>query len=80
MQNLPKPKIGDISAITITSGLHQTTIFSNPTITFFASDMKDKIEKLKKEGLNDFTEKGGQSNIIVITPEKQHINLFKSGM
>ena len=49
-------------------GLHNTTSFSNPTITFFAVDMKDKIEKLKKDGLDNFTEKKGQSNIVVTTP------------
>lgn len=61
-------------------GLHQTTNFSTPTITFFAADMKDKIENLKNNGLNDFTEKSGQSNVVVKTPENQNINLFKLGM
>jgi len=42
--------------------------------------MKDKIEKLKNDGLNNCTEKNGQSNIVVTTPEKQHINLFELGM
>ena len=60
-------------------GLHQTTSFTNATITFFAADMKDKIEKLKSEGLTDIIEKG-QSNIVLTTPEKQNINLFKLGM
>jgi predicted lactoylglutathione lyase len=59
-------------------GLHQTTSFFSPTITFFASDMKAKIEKLKNEGLNNFSERG-ESNIVLTTPEKQQINLFKSG-
>jgi catechol 2,3-dioxygenase-like lactoylglutathione lyase family enzyme len=60
-------------------GLHQTNNFSVPTITFFASDMKDKIEKLKNNGLNNFTESGG-SGIVLTTPEQQKINLFKLGM
>ena len=60
-------------------GLHQTTHFTFPTITYFASDMKEKINKLKSEGLQDFTEAGG-GNITLITPEKQRINLFKMGM
>lgn len=60
-------------------GLHQTTNFSNPTITFFAADMKTKIDKLKNEGLKDFTEKG-PANITITTPEKQNINLFKLGI
>ncbi len=60
-------------------GLHQTKEFSYPAITFFAADMKEKIEKLKTEGLTDFSEKGA-ANIVLNTPEKQHINLFKLGM
>ena len=60
-------------------GLHKTNNFSVPTITFFASDMKDKIENLKSKGLNDFVE-SGDSNIVLTTPEQQKINLFKLGM
>ena len=60
-------------------GLHQTTSFTNPTITFFAKDMKVKIEKLKNSGIIDYTEKG-EANIVLTTPEKQNINLFLLGM
>jgi predicted lactoylglutathione lyase len=60
-------------------GLHQTTSFSDPTITFFAPDMKARIEKLKEAGVSDLTDKGGP-NATLATPEKQHINLFKLGM
>ena len=60
-------------------GLHQTTDFSYPAITFFAADMKDKIAKLKEAGLTDYTEKGSGS-IVLTTSEQQHINLFKLGM
>lgn len=59
-------------------GLHQTTNFSYPAITFFASDMKNKISKLKNDGLKDYS--GGESNITLTTPEQQHINLFQLGM
>jgi predicted lactoylglutathione lyase len=59
----------------VTLGLHQSNHFSYPAITFFAKDMKDKIEKLKSEGLKNYTSPGG-ANIIVTTPEDQHINLF----
>ncbi len=59
-------------------GLHQTDTFSKPTITFFASDMKEKIQKLKSEGLENFTDKG-ENNTVLITPEDQRINLFKLG-
>ncbi len=60
-------------------GLHQTNHFSVPTITFFASDMKDKIENLKRKGLNNFSETGN-NNIVLTTPEHQKINLFSIGM
>ena len=63
-----------------TVGLHQSNHFSYPAITFFAADMKDKIENLKTAGLENFTEKGGPSNIVLTTPEQQHIFLFKMGM
>jgi len=61
-------------------GLHQTKHFDYPAITFFAADMKEKIEHLKKEGLKNYKESGGPSNIILETPEHQHIFLFKLGM
>jgi predicted lactoylglutathione lyase len=60
-------------------GLHQTNSFDVPAITFFAADMKNKIENLKGKGLNNFAESGG-SNIVLTTPEQQKINLFKLGM
>lgn len=60
-------------------GLHQTKHFSYPAITFFAADMKEKIDRLKAEGLTGYHE-SGPANIILTTPEKQHINLFKLGM
>ena len=61
-------------------GLHQTTNFAVPTITFFASDMKEKIEKLEAGGLKDFVQTMGAGNITLTTPEKQKVNLFKLGM
>jgi len=60
-------------------GLHQTTSFDYPAITFFAADMKEKIEKLKAEGM-EYTKRGGAANVMVETPEKQHVFLFKMGM
>ena len=61
-------------------GLHQTKNTSYPAITFFAADMKAKIEKLKSLGLKDVTESGALGNVVLTTPEKQHINLFTLGM
>ncbi len=56
-------------------GLHQTKDFSQPIITFFAKDMKEKIERLKENGLENFNEHGA-GNIVLNTPEQQKINLF----
>ena len=60
-------------------GLHQTDTFDYPVVTYFASDMKTKIEKLKEAGLDNFVSKGAGS-IVLTTPEKQHINLFSMGI
>jgi len=60
-------------------GLHQTTQFTQPAISYFASDMKDKIAKLKETGLIKEAEEG-QANISITSPEKQVINLFRLGM
>ncbi len=57
-------------------GLHQTASFNYPAITFFAADMKEKIERLKEGGLTNYTEKAAGS-IVLTTPEQQHINLFQ---
>jgi hypothetical protein len=60
-------------------GLHQTTHLLQPAISFFASDMKDKIARLKESGLIKEA-KEGQANISITSPELQVINLFKLGM
>lgn len=60
-------------------GLHQTENFRQPAITFFASDMKERIDHLKAEGLTDYVEFMGPGNAVLSTPEKQKINLFKLG-
>ena len=59
-------------------GLHQTKSFDYPVITFFAADMPDKINKIKESGITDIKE-AGQGNVVLTTPENQHINLFKMG-
>jgi catechol 2,3-dioxygenase-like lactoylglutathione lyase family enzyme len=60
-------------------GLHTTTRFTQPAISFFASDMKEKIARLKESGLIKEVEEG-QANISISSPEKQVINLFRLGM
>ena len=61
-------------------GLHQATHLTAPTITYFAADMKDKIERLKTSGINNYDESRGAGNLILSTPEGQKIFLFKMGM
>jgi catechol 2,3-dioxygenase-like lactoylglutathione lyase family enzyme len=59
-------------------GLHQSTHFSQPTMTFFASDMKSKIENLHNAGIDGFSENGGKKALD--TPEAQQLFLFNLGM
>ncbi|MEO8770627.1 MAG: VOC family protein [Ferruginibacter sp.] len=61
-------------------GVHQTSNFKEPTITFFAKDMKEKIESLKDSGVPGLEASTGLSSITLTTPEQQKINLFKMGM
>ena len=60
-------------------GIHQTTHFDYPVITYFASDMKEKIHNLKTAGIEGIPD-AEIANVTIVTPEKQHINLFKMGM
>lgn len=57
-------------------GLHQSKEFDKPTITFFASDMKEKIESLKQKEVEVYKEINA-ANMVLSTPEQQRINLFK---
>lgn len=59
-------------------GLHQSGHFSFPAITYFAADMQEKLQRLKKAGLKNYTEQGG-GNATLTTPEQQHIFLFSLG-
>lgn len=60
------------------TGLHQSNEFSSAAITFFAADMKTKLENLKKQGLT-FKEIN-PANAILTTPENQQLFLFNFGM
>ncbi|MBL7742460.1 MAG: VOC family protein [Chitinophagaceae bacterium] len=60
------------------AGLHQSKEFSSASITFFAADMKSKLENLKKQGLT-FKEIN-PANAILTTPENQQLFLFNFGM
>lgn len=60
-------------------GLHQTDAFNYPAITYFAVDMRQRIEALKEKGLTPHIEKD-DGNITLLTAEGQHINLYTLGM
>lgn len=60
-------------------GLHQSNHFTKPTLTYFAADMKEKMDHLVANGLKDYKEVMG-GNYVLNTPEEQNINLFKMGM
>lgn len=60
-------------------GLHETTPSYSPRITYFAIDMKGRIEKLIHGGLMNFS-RVGEASIYITTPESQCINLFKLGL
>ena len=61
-------------------GLHQTTEFTKPAITYFAKDMGEKIKALKTNGVESLKIFGGtggnESNMVLTTPENQQFFLF----
>lgn len=58
-------------------GLHQQTHFNYRALTYFAPDMKKRIEQLKKEGIV-FTGSGqGDDNLVTVSPEGVHLFLFE---
>jgi len=61
-------------------GLHQTTNFNYPAITYFGAKTESRINGLKEKGLGPFTEMAGKNNQVLITWEKQHVFLFALGM
>jgi predicted lactoylglutathione lyase len=61
----------------IVVGLHQTNDFSTPTMTYFAPDMKQRIEKLKAEGVEVHEMGYGPANVYVLTPEGTKLFLFE---
>ena len=57
-------------------GLHQTAHVTQPTITYYAKDMKEKIEKLQSTSIKEIEAANGQSNVTLSTPEHQRIRLL----
>lgn len=61
-------------------GLHQTTHFNYPAITYFGLNTGERINKLKQNGLTAFQPLAGEANQVLLTWEKQHFFLFSIGM
>ena len=61
-------------------GLHQTDEFSTSAITFFARDMKARIQRLKTSGIDTIQAFGpdndNPANAVLTSPEGQKIFLF----
>jgi predicted lactoylglutathione lyase len=60
-------------------GLHQTTHFTFPAITYFGVGSGPRIEALKKAGLKNFMEMAGPNNQALTTWEGQHFFVFELG-
>lgn len=61
-------------------GLHQTTDFNYPAITYFGLNTDQRVQQLKTQGLTNFSEMMGKNNVILKTWEGQHFFLFSAGM
>lgn len=63
-------------------GLHQTSDFNEPTLTYFAPHMGKKVSKLRDEGLSGINTTMGDTdnNVVLDTPGGQKVFLFSIGM
>ena len=61
-------------------GLHQTTEFNFPAITYFGINTEKRIADLKAKGLQPFKEFGGKGHFMLDTWEGQHMFIFSLGM
>ena len=61
-------------------GLHQTKDFNYPAVTYFGLNTEKRVQLLKSQGLNSFTEMTGKNNVVLKTWEGQHFFLFSMGM
>jgi len=61
-------------------GLHQTSDFDTPALTYFALDMGERIKRVRENGVDSikiFEGTGGdEKNVVVTTPEGQKFFLF----
>ena len=58
-------------------GLHQTNMFSKPTLTYFSLNSKETIQRLRDAGLDvkDFMS-GDSKNGVVVSPDGWPVNIF----
>lgn len=61
-------------------GLHQTTHFTYPAVTYFGLNTEKKVQLLKDKGLKNFSEVAGKNNVALNTWEGQHFFIFSLGM
>lgn len=63
-------------------GLHQTTEFREPSMTYFAPDMESRVKSLREEGTPGIEHTMGDNdkNVVVTMPGGQSIFLFSMGM
>jgi hypothetical protein len=61
-------------------GLHQTKNFTYPAVTYFGLNTEKRIQQLKSQGLQSFSEMAGKNNVVLKTWEGQHFFLFSLGM
>ncbi len=56
-------------------GLHQSTAFDSPRLTYFASQRSSSIDALVEQGVSGIT-RSDAANCVVKTPEGQYLNLY----
>jgi hypothetical protein len=61
-------------------GLHQTKNFNYPAVTYFGLNTEKRMQQLKSQGLQSFSEMAGKNNVVLKTWEGQHFFLFLLGM
>lgn len=61
-------------------GLHQTDHFNYPAVTYFGLNTAKRVQQLKENGLQNFSEMQGKNNVVLKTWEGQHFFIFSLGM
>lgn len=61
-------------------GLHQTTRFNYPAVTYFGINTASRLQQLSDSGIQDMQEMQGKNNVVLKTFEGQHFFIFSLGM